>query len=150
MGASYRELHGRVPHNEQRFEEESLDDDAEIIAAGEKREVALEQLREAVAACGEADLTRDEILEVVHPLFTDDDVFIEGALFDHLEDGEATEVLRIIYRCLPEGGMLALSVARRSRSKILKLCDDADIAQGNVEISREKRSLRISVTKLQS
>lgn len=127
-----------------------MDDDAEIIAASEKREAALTQLREAVAACGEADLTQHEILQTVHPLFTEDDVFIEGALFDHLEDGEASEILRIIYRALPEGGTLVFSVWRRSRSAILNLCDAGDIAKANVVIHRERDSLRIVITKLQS
>jgi hypothetical protein len=127
-----------------------LDDDSEIIAAGEKREIALEQLREAVVACSDADLTRDEILHVVHPLFTDDDVYIEGSLFDHLDDGEASEIIRIIYGVTPEGATLAFSVERRSRNKILELCDDANIGKGNVTISREGKSLRVSIAKLQS
>jgi hypothetical protein len=127
-----------------------LNDDSEIIAAGEKREIALEQLREAVAACTDADLTRDEILHVVHPLFTEDDVYIEGSLFDHLDDGEASEIIRIIYGVTPEGATLAFSVERRSRNKILELCDDAGIGKGNVTISREGKSLRVSIAKLQS
>ena len=127
-----------------------MDDDAEIIAASEKREAALAQLREAVAACGEADLTQHEILQAVHPLFTEDDVYIEGALFDHLEDGEASEVLRIIYGVLPQGGTLVFSVSRQSRSAILKLCDAARIPGMNVVIRRERDSLGVTITKLQS
>lgn len=129
---------------------ENLDDDSEIIAAGEKREIALEQLRDAVAACRDADLTRDEILHFVHPLFTDDDVYIEGSIFDHLDDGEAFEVIRIIYGVMPEGATLAFSVERRSRNRIYELCDDAEIGRGNVTISREGKSLRVSIVKLQS
>lgn len=127
-----------------------MDDDSEIIAASEERELALAQLREAVAACRDADLTRDEILHHVHPLFTDDDVYIEGALFDHLEDGEASEILRIIYGVMPEGGILAFSVERRSRSKVIELVDDANIGAGNVKIIREGKSQRVSIVKLQS
>ena len=126
-----------------------MDDDSDLIAAGEKREAALAQLREAVAACSDADLTPSEILRVVHPLFTDDDVLIEGALFDHLEDGEAAEILRISYRVMPEGGTLSFAVERRSRSKILELCDDAEIGKGNVKITRERESLRVEIMKLQ-
>jgi hypothetical protein len=126
-----------------------LDDDSEIIAASEKREVALAQLRDAVVACGNADLTRDEILHVVHPLFTADDVLIEGPLFDHLEDGEASEIIRIIYGVMPEGGTLSFALARRSRNKILELCDDVDIAKSNVKITAERKSLRVAITKLQ-
>lgn len=127
-----------------------MDDDGEILADGEKREIALAQLRDAVAACNDADLTRDEILHVIHPLFTDDDVFIEGALFDHLDDGEASEIIRIVYGVMPEGGTLAFSVERRSRGRILELCDDVDIGKGNVTIIREGKSLRVSIVKLQS
>ncbi len=127
-----------------------MDDDSEIIADGEKREIALTQLRDAVAACSDADLTRDEILRYVHPLFTDDDVYIEGSLFDHLDDGDASEIIRIIYGVMPEGGTLAFSVERRSRSKILQLCKDADVGQGNVTIIWEGKSLRVSIVKLQS
>ncbi|HET8772925.1 MAG TPA: hypothetical protein VFP80_04010 [Thermoanaerobaculia bacterium] len=127
-----------------------MDDDSEIIAASEQREIALARLRDAVAACRNADLTRDEILQCVHPLFTDDDVYIEGALFDHLDDGEASEVIRIIYGVMPEGGTLAFSVQRRSRNKIIELCIDADIGAGNVKIVRERSSRRVSIVKLQS
>ncbi|HEX6097065.1 MAG TPA: hypothetical protein VF432_12125 [Thermoanaerobaculia bacterium] len=127
-----------------------MDDDSEIIAAGEKREMALEQLRAAVAACSDADLTRDEILHYVDPLFTEDDVYIQGSLFDHLDDGEASEIIRIISGVMPEGATLAFSVERRSRNKILELCDDAGIGKGNVVISREGKSLRVSIAKLQS
>ena len=127
-----------------------MDDDSGIIADGEKREIALALLRDAVEACREADLTRDEILHHVHPLFTDDDVYIEGTLFDHLDDGEASEVIRIIYGVMPEGGTLAFSVERRSRNKILELCEEADIGRINVTITREGKSLRVSIAKLQS
>ena len=126
-----------------------MDDDGAIIAAAEKREVALAQLREAVAACTDADLTRDEILHVVHPLFTDDDVFVEGPIFDHLEDSEAAEILWMIYGAMPQGATLAFGVRRRSRSKILEICGEADISGENVTINRERDSLRVEITKLQ-
>ena len=127
-----------------------MDDDGEIVAASERRELALAQLREAVAACGSADLTRDEILHIVHPLFTDDDIYIEGSLFDHLDDGDAAKIIRIIYAGIPEGGTLAFSVERRSRGKIRELCEEVDIGKGNVTITREGKSLRVSIVKLQS
>jgi hypothetical protein len=127
-----------------------LDDDSEIIADAEKREIALALLRDAVAACRDADLTRDEILQKVHPLFTEDDVYIEGPLFDHLDDGDASEIIRIIYTVMPEGGTLAFSVERRSRSRILKLCEEVNIGEGNVAITWEGKSLRVSIVKLQS
>lgn len=126
-----------------------MDDDSDILAASEQREAALARLREAVVACHDVDLTRGELLHVVHPLFDDDDVYIEGALFDHLEDGEASEIVRMIYGAMPQGATLAFGVMRRSRKSVLELCDAAKISQENVIITRERNSWRVEITKLQ-
>ena len=122
----------------------------EIVAQVEKREEAIRKLREALAACREADLTADEILAVVRPLLLGDDGILIGSLVDHLRDGEASTIIRIIYGGLSEGATLSFIAARRTRTEIRALCDEAVIGRANVNISSEAPYQRVSITKLQS
>lgn len=126
-----------------------MDDDAKIIGDAEVREAALARLREAVRDCLDTDLTRDEILQAVRPLFSADDVLIEGDVFDHLEDGEGTTIIRLLYGVIPQGGTIAFGVTRRSRRAIEELCDAAGVPKANITISHEGNALRVAVMKLQ-
>lgn len=124
----------------------------EIITEVEKRESAIQMLRDAVVACWDAKLTRDDILEVLRPqLFTGDDgILVEGPLVEQLSDGEARTIIRILYGALSEGATLTFVAGRRSTAEIHALSDDADIGRANVEIKAEGQSLRVAIVKRQS
>lgn len=124
----------------------------EIITEVEKREAAIQMLLDAVVACWDAKLTRDDILEVLRPqLFTGDDgILVEGPLLDVLSDGEASTLIRIVHRALSEGATLSFVAGRRSPGEIHQLCDDAVIGRANVTITAEGQSLRVAIQKLQS
>lgn len=124
----------------------------EIITEVEKREAAIQMLRDAVVACWDAKLTRDDILEVLrHQLFTGDDgILVEGPLVEQLSDGEASTIIRILYGALSEGATLTFVAGRRSPAEVYVLCHDADIGRANVEITVEGQSLRVAIVKRQS
>ncbi|MGZ5440585.1 MAG: hypothetical protein ACXW31_13120 [Thermoanaerobaculia bacterium] len=124
----------------------------EIITQVEKREAAVQLLRDAVAACWEAELTRDDILEVLRPqLFTGDDgILVEGPLLEQLSDAEASSIIRTIHGALSEGATLSFVAGRRSPAQVYALCHEADIGRANVTITAEGQSLRVAIAKLQS
>lgn len=127
-------------------------DEREVIALVEKRERAVRRLRRAIGACRQAELTDEEILQVVRPLLLpdDDQVLLEGSLFDRLDDRDASDLIRIVYGALAEGATFSFPIVRRRREEILELCAGAGIGNGNVAITAEAQSLRVVIAKLQS
>lgn len=126
-------------------------DEREVIALVEKRERTVRRLRRAIGACRQAELTAEEVLRVVRPLLLpdDDQVLLEGSLFDRLDDRDAADLIRIVYGALAEGATFSFPIVRRRREEILGLCADAGIGNGNVAITVEAHSLRVVIAKLQ-
>jgi len=109
---------------------------------------AIERLRRAIDAA-QAELSRDEMLSLVRA-HDDQDVILDGSLIDHLSDRDARTLLQVAYRALEEGATFVLSVATRTEQDIRALCADAGIGDLNVKITRDARSLRVALAKLQS
>ncbi len=117
-----------------------MDDDGEITAQGE----ALHKLIEAMHVCRKAELPRAEILEVVRPyLLEDDDIALEGTLIEHLSDGDASQIIQIVYEALLSGARFTFIDARRTRKELLEICDGT----GDVTFTREGRRRRVTITK---
>ncbi|HEV7242264.1 MAG TPA: hypothetical protein VGQ36_23745 [Thermoanaerobaculia bacterium] len=110
---------------------------------------AIEGLHKAIEACEQAELTRDEMLSLL-PADGDQSVILNGSLFDQLHDRDAKALLQVVYRALDDGAAFVFSVARRTEEEIRKLCGNAGIGDLNVKISRDARSLRVALVKLQS
>lgn len=139
--------------------------DSEILALSEKRERAIQRLQEAIAACKQAELTHDEVLQLFRS-DGDQNVILDGSLIDHLDDDDATMLLRMAYGALTEGAAFVFtSVAEkrarresiyvrppivRTEQEIRALCAAAGIGGTNVTVTREARSLRVALEKLQS
>lgn len=139
--------------------------DSETLALSEKRERAIQRLREAIAACRQAELTHDEVLRLLRP-DGDQNVILDGNLIDHLDDDNATVFLRMAYGALTDGAAFVFtSVAEKSarresiyilppivrtEQEIRALCADAGIGGTNVTVTREARTLRVALMKLQS
>ena len=139
--------------------------DSETLALSQKRERAIQRLREAIAACKQAELTHDELLRLLRS-DGDQNVILDGSLIDHLDDDDATALLQIAYRALTEGASFVFtSIAEKSahresiyirppivrtEQEIRALCAEAGIGGTNVTVTREARSLRVALEKLQS
>jgi hypothetical protein len=139
--------------------------DSETLALIEKREQAIKRLKEAIAACKQAELTHDEVLGLFRS-DGDQNVILDGSLIDFLDDDDATVLLRMAYRALDDGAAFVFtSVAEKSarrepiyvrrpivrtEQEIRALCAAAGIGGTNVTVTREARSLRVAVEKLQS
>jgi len=124
-------------------------DEDEIRIQVERREEAVQQLKEVLLRCHESDLTTNEILAVVRPLLLGNDgLFIEGALLEHLSDDEASTVLRLLYEGLADDAAFTF-IARRNPAQVHALCDDAGISRDEVTISAEASQLRVTIQKLQ-
>lgn len=124
-------------------------DDDQVMAESERREAAAKELHATLDACRTAGLTPDEILQIVRSVLEKGDILIEGTLFDHLRDGEAADIIRIMYGVLSPVAKLSFAVERRSRKNIHDFCEDAGIANSNVSITPEGDSLRVEIAKLQ-
>ena len=118
-----------------------MDEDSEITAQGE----ALHKLITAMHACHDAEVPRAEILEIVRPyLLEDDDIAIEGSLIEHLSDGDASQIIQIVYAALLSGAAFSFVDGRRTRTEILELC--AGIEE-NVTFTRDRKKRRVWITK---
>jgi hypothetical protein len=117
-----------------------LDEKSEIIAQGE----ALQKLIEAMHTCRDAEVPRAEILEVIRPyLLEDDDIALEGTLVEHLSDGDASQLIQIVYEALLSGARFMLVDGRRTRKELLDLCDGL----GEVTFNRDGKKRRVTITK---
>lgn len=139
--------------------------DSETLALSEKRERAIQRLREAITACQQAELTYDEVLRLLRS-DGDQNIILNGSLIDHLDDEDATALLRMAYRALTDGAAFVFtSVAEkgarresiyvrrpivRTEQEIRALCAEAGIGGTNVTVTREARTLRVALEKLQS
>ena len=110
---------------------------------------AIERLRQAIKAADEADLTRGEMLSLLRS-DNDQSVILDGDLIDHLQDRDARTLLQVAYRALDDGATFVFSVANRTEQEIRDLCAGAGIGDMNVKITRDARSLRVALAKLQS
>lgn len=110
---------------------------------------AIERLRQAIKAAEQAELTRGEMLSLLR---SDDDqnVVLDGSLIDHCNDRDARVLLQVAYRALDDGATFVFSVANRTEPDIRDLCAGAGIGDMNVKITRDARSLRVALAKLQS
>ena len=124
-------------------------DDADVYAQVEKREEAVRELKRALAYCRDSHLTNNEILAVVQPLLLGQDgILIEGSLLEHLNDDEASTLLRLLYGALSEDATFSF-VTRRTPADIHQLCDDAGINREDVTVTAERKQRRVTIEKLQ-
>lgn len=124
-------------------------DDQQVLDDSEEREEAVQQLKRVLSKCREVDLTTNEILAVIRPLLLGEEgILIEGRILDHLNSGEASTLLRLLYEGLADDAAFTF-VARRTRAQIAALCDDAGIIREHVTINAEGSSYRVTIQKVQ-
>ena len=124
-------------------------DDSDVHAQVEQREEAVLELKRALARCRDSHLTNNEILGVVQPLLLGEDgILIEGSLLEHLNDDEASTLLRLVYGALSEDATFSF-VTRRTPADVYVLCDDAGIKHEDVTITAERKQRRVTIAKLQ-
>jgi len=120
-----------------------LDDESDVTAQGE----ALHQLITAMRACRDSAVPRAEVLEIVRPyLLEDDDIALEGMLIEHLSDGDASQIIQIVYEALLSGATFTFLDGRRTRKELLEICDGT----GEVVFTRDGHRRRVTITKAPS
>ena len=120
--------------------------ESEIIAQVEKRERAMRRLRRAVAACELAQLTREEILRVLHP-DGEQTVILDGNVIDRLSDRDATTFVQLAYRALVDGAAFLFTTVR-NEADIRSLCAGAGIGDANISVTHEGHLHRVALVKL--
>jgi hypothetical protein len=146
--------------------------DSEIIALSEKRERAVQRLCKAIEACEKAELTREELAQLLQPLRArptrhSAKIVFSGGVFHHLGNRDARLLIETAYRALPAGGMfvfthadadsryaplgrnLDVTLVLRSKEQLFALCEASGISRANVKIRRRAQTLRVEIVKLQ-
>ena len=117
-----------------------MDEKKRIIAQAR----ALHKLVKAMQACDDTSVPRAEILEVIRPhLLEDDDVALDGTLFELLSARAASQIIQIVYERLLSGATFTFVDGRRTRKQLLELCDGI----GEVRFTRDRKRRRVWITK---